>query len=214
MQKTNRRKERGQALVEFALTLPILLMVLIGIIDLGRVFFTYAEASNSLRQALRQAPNIGFGSGTPSYRDCNKIEDIADNVRMTDVEIEIEYILSDNSTVSCNAVTDALLNNGDRMVITSEATIDLWVVPLPIEMNFVGQRTVIKTLEIGSPSSGDLDFDGLDNGWENHYFVSYTAENGLGDYDCDLVTNGAEEALGTNPTLPMNCVPAKPTVSP
>jgi Flp pilus assembly protein TadG len=35
------RNERGQSLVEFALSLPLLLLVLSGLLDLGRVYFVY-----------------------------------------------------------------------------------------------------------------------------------------------------------------------------
>lgn len=33
-------KSRGQSLVEFALVLPVLLMLMMGVLDFGRVFFT------------------------------------------------------------------------------------------------------------------------------------------------------------------------------
>jgi Flp pilus assembly protein TadG len=206
MRKTNRRKERGQTLVEFALTLPVLLLVLIGIIDFGRVFFTYAEASNSLRQALRQAPNVGFGTGIPSYRDCDKIEDLANNVTVVDVEITIEYFLGNSTTpVDCGAVTDSMISNGDRMRVTSTAEVEMYVMPITLDMNFIGQRTIIKTLNIGA-STNDLDYDGLDDGWERANFAGRTdTQNALGDYDCDGSTNGAEETAGTDPKTPMSC---------
>jgi Flp pilus assembly protein TadG len=50
-----RRKQGGQALVEIALVLPILLMVLMGIIDFGRVFHGYLTVTNAARTAVRQA---------------------------------------------------------------------------------------------------------------------------------------------------------------
>ena len=50
-----RRRQSGQALVEIALVLPILLMVLMGIIDFGRVFHGYLAVTNAARAAVRQA---------------------------------------------------------------------------------------------------------------------------------------------------------------
>lgn len=46
---------RGQALVEFAFVLPILLLLLIGILDFGRAIFAYNSVSNAARSATRVA---------------------------------------------------------------------------------------------------------------------------------------------------------------
>ena len=46
---------RGQALVEFALVLPILLLFIFGIIDAGRLIYTYNTVANSARDSARVA---------------------------------------------------------------------------------------------------------------------------------------------------------------
>ena len=46
---------RGQALVEFALILPILLILLLGILDFGRAVAAYNSVSNAARTAVRVA---------------------------------------------------------------------------------------------------------------------------------------------------------------
>jgi Flp pilus assembly protein TadG len=50
-----RRRSRGQSLVEFALSLPIFLLVIFGLIDLGRAVFV----SNSLAEAARDGARYG-----------------------------------------------------------------------------------------------------------------------------------------------------------
>ena len=50
-----RDERRGQALVEFALVLPILLLLMFGIIDAGRLIYAYNTVSNSARNAARVA---------------------------------------------------------------------------------------------------------------------------------------------------------------
>ena len=50
-----RQRERGQALVELALVLPILLLVLMGIVDFGRVFHGHLAVTSASRQAAREA---------------------------------------------------------------------------------------------------------------------------------------------------------------
>jgi len=50
-----RGRERGQSLVEAAITLPIVLLLALGVTDLGRAFYYREAVSNSVRQALRMA---------------------------------------------------------------------------------------------------------------------------------------------------------------
>ena len=51
MRPRRRGKGNGQSLVEFALALPIVVLIIVGLIDLGRGVYTY----NTLAQAARQA---------------------------------------------------------------------------------------------------------------------------------------------------------------
>lgn len=48
-----RRSERAQALVEFALVIPIFLFVVLGLFDMGRAVFYYNTVSNASREAVR-----------------------------------------------------------------------------------------------------------------------------------------------------------------
>ena len=45
--------ERGQSLVEFALTLPLLLALVLGVVDLGMGFKTYIGLTNAAREGVR-----------------------------------------------------------------------------------------------------------------------------------------------------------------
>ncbi len=46
---------RGQTLVEFALILPIFVLVLFGILDLGRAVYAYSTINNAAREGARLA---------------------------------------------------------------------------------------------------------------------------------------------------------------
>jgi Flp pilus assembly protein TadG len=50
-----RGAKRGQALVEFALVLPIFILVLVAIFDLGRAVFAYNTLTNAAREGARIA---------------------------------------------------------------------------------------------------------------------------------------------------------------
>ena len=49
------RRSIGQSMVEFALILPILLIVLVGMLDFGRAIFAYNSVANAARSATRVA---------------------------------------------------------------------------------------------------------------------------------------------------------------
>ena len=49
------RPRGGQSTVELALLLPVFLLVLVGVVDLGRAFYRYAVLTNSVREGARIA---------------------------------------------------------------------------------------------------------------------------------------------------------------
>ncbi|MGN0521248.1 MAG: TadE/TadG family type IV pilus assembly protein [Eubacterium sp.] len=56
MKKNKKSKnEDGQAVIEFALVLPIFLLLLMGILDFGWLFYNYISVENSARNAARIA---------------------------------------------------------------------------------------------------------------------------------------------------------------
>ncbi len=57
-----RRRHRGQALVEFALVLPIFVLILFGLIDVGRLVYLNSTLSQAAREGAR------LGSVEASYR--------------------------------------------------------------------------------------------------------------------------------------------------
>ncbi len=50
-----KRDSRGQSLVEFALIVPIFILMLVGILDFGRAIYAYNTVNNSAREAGRLA---------------------------------------------------------------------------------------------------------------------------------------------------------------
>ncbi len=53
--KLLQRVAAGQALVEFAFVLPLLILMLVGVFDMGRAVFAYNQISNAARTAARVA---------------------------------------------------------------------------------------------------------------------------------------------------------------
>ena len=61
MRRSNRRKRsRGVAMLELAIVLPILIMLLLGIIEMGRVMMLNNVSTNAVREASRRAIRQGM----------------------------------------------------------------------------------------------------------------------------------------------------------
>lgn len=71
----NRERGRGQALVELALVTPILLMLLLAAIDLGRLFYAEIAVAGSAREGAMVAANApaGFSAGSACNATTNPI---------------------------------------------------------------------------------------------------------------------------------------------
>ena len=68
-------------MVEFAIALPVLLLLLYGILEAGRLLFLYSTVVTASRQAVRYGATTGEGtSGVPRYQDCTGIRDAANAV--------------------------------------------------------------------------------------------------------------------------------------
>ena len=69
-----KRRERGQSLVETAVVFPILLLLLAAIIDFGRAFDAYIILTNAAREGAR------FGSVNPELEEAEVKQLVVDDV--------------------------------------------------------------------------------------------------------------------------------------
>lgn len=60
-----RDSSRGQGLVEFAIVLPVLMLLLVGFFDLGRVILAHDALGHAAREAARYAIVHGASSANP-----------------------------------------------------------------------------------------------------------------------------------------------------
>ena len=90
---TRLRQFRGQSLVEFALVAPLFFMLLFGVMEFGRLVFTWHEVENGTREGMRLAVVRGAESGDPAT--CGDVQD----------EFEAQtFGLSGPLSVSCSGV--------------------------------------------------------------------------------------------------------------
>ena len=96
----SRRRERGQGLVEFALVLPVIVLVVFGLFDLGRGVFT----ANTLAQAARQASRTAMVD-----QDTNRVKAIAianaPTLGLTNSNVSVCFKTDDTTQTNCNSPT-------------------------------------------------------------------------------------------------------------
>lgn len=83
------RRENGQSMLEFALVLPILLVLVCGIIDFGWLFYHQSELNNCAREGARFAiVNTGKTDRIPLIQ--NKVNSVASS-SVKPITIAITY---------------------------------------------------------------------------------------------------------------------------
>lgn len=72
--RSKRSARAGQALVEFALVLPVMILILLVAIDFGRLFFSYVQITNAAREGAAygiSSPNDSSGIDARARQETN-----------------------------------------------------------------------------------------------------------------------------------------------
>jgi Flp pilus assembly protein TadG len=96
--KKIRKLEKGQALVEFALVLPLLIMLVCGIMDFGWLFYNVLSLQNACREGARKAVVI---STSDSYKlDVEKKirENLPETLDNDTLDVYVDYTNPDDPT--------------------------------------------------------------------------------------------------------------------
>jgi uncharacterized repeat protein (TIGR01451 family) len=148
------QKPRAQAMVEFALALPLLLLLLYGTLETGRLIFIYSSTVTAARQAVRYGSATGDSpNGVPYYRDCVGITAAADAVGFINdfQNVTIQYDSGPGTTTKGTCPSYTAAQNGDRITVAVEAEwlpiVDL--VPLePFTIRSESARTILASVAI------------------------------------------------------------------
>lgn len=106
-QRSPRRAKRGQGLVEFAFCLPLMLLLVLGTLDFGQVFFEYIQMRSAVREGAVFAARYS-SKGTEAAKTMVKESSGTDG------------ILNDgNTTVTVTYSSDlATAHVGDSVTVT------------------------------------------------------------------------------------------------
>lgn len=96
--KTIKHTTSAQTMVEFALVLPILLAIVFGLLEVGRMAFTYITIVTASREAVRYGTATGdvttINSNNKRYADCAGIRQAAMNVNFLKAFKEPDIVIT------------------------------------------------------------------------------------------------------------------------
>ena len=90
----HKQREKGQSFLEFALILPVLLIILAGVLDLGRLYFSYVTVTDAAAEGAAYAA-IHPGDGS-----------------------EVEERALDSSNITADEGTVIFESSGDTVTVT------------------------------------------------------------------------------------------------
>jgi hypothetical protein len=160
--RTIKTKPLGQGLLEFAIVMPVLLAMLVGIFESARMVWIVAAVNTAAREATRYGSSSGDnGSGTPRYIDCSGIRAIAQQFGaiggVTSGDVAISYDSGPGTaTIGSCPVSAASLSSCDRVIIQVvghfEPAAYVPLVNFPeFDITSTNRRTLLKEFLVESP---------------------------------------------------------------
>ena len=108
-----RNQPRGQAMVEFALVIPIFLLIIFGILDLGRAVYAYSTLNNASREGAR----LAMVDQTLTH-----IEDVASahavGLGVSVNDVVVEYRSAEDPDVACTGTLGTSEAVGCTAIVT------------------------------------------------------------------------------------------------
>jgi Flp pilus assembly protein TadG len=84
----NFKNEQGQSMTEFALVLPILVVLLFGVIQFGIVFNNYITVTDAVRAGARKGA-VGRHIQNPDAAVVQSVRDAATDLRQSDLNVTV-----------------------------------------------------------------------------------------------------------------------------
>jgi len=155
VRRADRRKMDGQGLVEFALVVPLILLMFFGIFDLGRAVYAYNTLGNAARQGARVAAVNQVVTSNTACEEDMPVEDPADphwsiracaagaalTLGVPITAVTVAYSTPAGTNLSCSPT----LHVGCIATVT---VTDSWTAITPVIGSIVGQITLTSTSKI------------------------------------------------------------------
>jgi hypothetical protein len=123
----------GQSLVEFALILPLFVLIIVGVFDIGRAFFAYIAISNAAREGAR------IYTFWP------------DKTTLANMEAAIDSEIGTNSIVDTDNIEDIKIQCGDPLTDLPAGTLDYCPSEEPIQVTITYTHEIILSFFFSEP---------------------------------------------------------------
>jgi Flp pilus assembly protein TadG len=133
--------EKGQALLELAVSLTVLLIMIAGVVDLGRMLFHYI----AMRDAAQEA--AAYGSINPTH--CDQIRDRAWIAMASSPQVTV-------TTTIDGADCAAAASNPAKACYGKEIRVSLSDAAFPITMPFIGTFLGRQTVSLEAHITGTI----------------------------------------------------------
>lgn len=120
----SRKSQRGAAALEFAIVLPVLLLMLVGIVDFGMVMGAQTQVANAAREGAR----AGALSGLKDQAEGAATSAIAGMVGATNLGTKTEAICTTVAGDACSMI-DATPDTGSTVTVTV-TYVHTWLSPV------------------------------------------------------------------------------------
>lgn len=143
--------QKGAALVEFAVILPLLLLIVFGIVEFGFIFYNQAILTNASREGARRAIVFETNSDGDRIYSGATVEDAINQYLYTDYPTNTDLRLvtfgTENLTIDpSSADGEVVINQGDYILVEVQYDYDFMVLPsfagIPQTITLTGKTTM------------------------------------------------------------------------
>jgi Flp pilus assembly protein TadG len=122
--KIQLKNERGQALVEFALVIPIFLMLLLGILQFGIIFNNYITLTDAARAGSRVAA-VSRNDSCPECKAKAAVQDAANGLDMAELQVDVDSSWQPGEQVTVTAKYPYTINILGQVVASGDLTTEI-----------------------------------------------------------------------------------------
>ncbi len=125
-----RKGEKGQSLMELAISFVVIFIILAGMVDLGRMYFHYI----AMRDAAQEAAS--YGAVFPTH--CDQIRDRAWVAMNSSPSVTVTTTIEGKACISADPNTEACI--GHEIVVTLDDP--NFPITMPFIGTFLGRQTI------------------------------------------------------------------------
>lgn len=149
-----RRQASGQTLVEFALVIPIIVLLIASFVEIGRAVYAFNTIANAARQGVR----VAVVNQLPDVTDCDESRPIEDpyephwsiigcallagkTLGLTPANVTVSYVTPPSTTLSCSPT----LHVGCIATVTVTYQ---YTISTPVVSRFIGPISMLQVSEM------------------------------------------------------------------